>query len=88
MTYIVHIHHDSFRVDDGTIDLVRAAIEAAVRLGGALVPIHHGERLTEVLVTPSSPVRIDEARVTHPTALAPHAWGSAVDLDDYELNAL
>ena len=88
MVFWVKIHEDRFRLHDRqAVERLRTDIETAVRAGGAFVMVEEKSRRTEVLITASSRVRIDDVSSI---AVAAESWGetdraSELDFLDFEL---
>ncbi|HWR84460.1 MAG TPA: hypothetical protein VN200_00555 [Rhodoglobus sp.] len=82
---VVHINRDQFILATSeAADRLRERIAAALRAGGAFVAMGDHPRAPEVLITPSTPVRIEHAPDI--AALAEVDDGAEfVDFDTYRL---
>ncbi|MCS5735241.1 hypothetical protein [Herbiconiux daphne] len=95
MAFLLTIHGDRFRIErDSDLARVRSDIETAARAGGAFVTIPDDDRRVEVLVTGSTPVRIDFSTSRITASPLAGSWsgdgdgddgGDLTDLDFYDL---
>jgi hypothetical protein len=70
MTFLVHINESPYAVEDSDIEEFEDRILKAVRHGGSFVDVSGvTDRLSRVLVTPASSVRIEKLRRVEPSEI-------------------